>query len=405
MAQLRLKRGTRGRGPEDALDRAIDSGILVFEPNYVRRFYMDGARLGLSRKPGGTYLPKVRLWRPERWIASTVGATNPHPLKEEGLSRLRIPGAGIDLTFRRALEMRAERILGAEHFAVYRSGFPVLIKILDAAEPIIFHVHARDEDVRRQPQRFPGERFGKDEAYYFLTAPKGLVPYTHVGLNPGITRAMLTEAIQQGSELIGLSPVFYQRIGEGFYVPAGVPHRPGTALTLEIQQPSDVYTLLEPVSAGKRLSPDQMHPGFDSLEEALGLIDFNTSTDSSILMKYRLTPEPITETRTPEGQESWIFPPRLRRFTGKRLVVRRRFESVENGPYTVFVWRGRGRLSNMPTSGAEATQIERRLGPGTELLVTGDASRRPHLFESEDEPLEVFKLFPPDPGWWKGRGA
>jgi len=365
------------------LDRLCDLGILPCAPTYVRRFYKDGGRLGLSARPGGTYLPKVRLWRPERWIASTVQAANPSPIPGEGISRLAVRGTAITLPD--ALERRGERILGRERWAAYGADFPVLIKILDPAEPIILHFHARDEDVWRHPEHFHGHRFGKDEAYYFLDAPKGAEPYTHAGLYPGVTRHALAEAMAGGRDrLLELSPAIYQRIGEGLFVPAGVPHRPGTALTLEVQQPSDVYTLLEPISSGgRRLSPRQMHPGFASLHDALGFIDYAAACDPALLEHNRLQPEPVEGAGTRGGEEAWIFPPRLRKFSGKRLLVRTRFVSLESGPYVALVWRGSGRLLGRP------------LRPGSEVLVTAEAAVRPHVYDADRAPLEVFKLFPP----------
>ena len=381
---------------DDALlDRLLDGGLLFFEPTYVRRLYMDGGRLALpvgrAAKPGDTYLPRVRLWRPERWIASTVSASNPFPLPAEGQSRLVIPRRAArrrisspGITFRQALERRGERILGGEYFKGYGPDFPLLIKILDPGEPIVFHFHAKDADVLRYRERFPGQRWGKDEAYYFLSAPQGPVPYTHVGLYPGVTRRVLAEAIAQGKAL-ELSPVFHQRTGEGFYIPAGIPHRPGTALTLEIQQPSDVSTLLECRWGERPLSAEQMHPGFASLDDAIALIDYAASTERRLLERNRLVPQPIPETRARGGEEAWIFPPRLRKFSGKRLTVRTYYESQESGPYVLLVWRGRGRL------------LGRRLRPGAEALVTAADATRPHLYEADGEPLEVFKLLPPAP--------
>ena len=365
---------------EDLLDRMLDEGFLLLEPTYVRRLYMDGGRLGLVRKPGGTFSPRLGLWRPERWIASTVSSSHPLPVKDEGQSRM----ARSRLTFRQALERRGERIMGREYIAAYGPIFPVLIKILDPGEPIVFHFHATDADVKRHPESFPGQRSGKDEAYYFLPAPRGAVPYTHVGLYPGVTQRVLTEAIDQGTAL-DLSPVFSQRAGEGFYVPAGIPHRPGTALTLEIQQPSDVFTLLEHRWGTRRLSATQMHPGFASLEDALTLIDYERSGTPGLLERNRLIPEPITGAKTRGGQEAWIFPPRLRKFSGKRLIVHTRYETQESGPYVVLVWRGRGRLKSQ------------RLTPGTEVVVTAEVATRLHRYEAEGGPLEVFKLFPPAP--------
>ncbi len=373
------------------LDRLCDLGMLPCAPTYVRRFYMDGGRLGISARPGGTYLPKVKLWRPERWIASTVAAANPSPIPLEGVSRLAVRGTAITLP--EALRRRGERILGPRRLAAYGADFPVLIKILDPAEPIIVHFHARDEDVWRHPQHFPGHRFGKDEAYYFLDAPKGTVPYTHAGLYPGVTRRHLAETMAAGPDrLLELSPAIYQRIGEGFFLPAGVPHRPGTALTLEVQQPSDVYTLLESTSGGRRLSARQMHPGFSSVDDALQFVDFATACDPAFVDTHRLVPEPAAEIESARGEETWIFPPRLRKFSGKRLIVRSAVESVESGPYAALVWRGHGRLRG------------RLLRPGSEVLVTAETATRPHVYEAIGAPLEVFKLFPPDPAVWQQGG-
>ena len=83
----------------------------------------------------------------------------------------------------------------------------MLVKILDPGQPIPFHLHATDAQVKRSPRRFHGHRFGKDEAYYFLDAPKGPQPYTHVGLYGGVTRAQLSQALRHGPErALELSP-------------------------------------------------------------------------------------------------------------------------------------------------------------------------------------------------------
>jgi hypothetical protein len=367
-----------------ALDRALDAGrgILRLRPTYVRRFYMDGGRLGLGDAPGATYQAEARLWVPERWIASTVTAANPHPIPGEGLSFVDLDGA--DLSLRDALALRGERLLGPRLLAAHGAEFRVLTKILDPYEPIVFHFHARDADVRRHPEFFPGHRFGKDEAYYFLERPKGSVHYTHAGLYPGVTREQLVAAVRKGRDYaLELSPVMDQRFEEGFFVPSGVPHRPGTALTLEIQQPSDVYTLLEDQAGGLPLSPEQMHPGFPDLDAAFQLIDMELSVRPDFLERHRLVPERVRQEEG--GAEHWIFPPRMTpKFSGKRLRVTRQFESREDAPYALFVWKGEGTLAGQP------------LRAGQEFFVSHEAAARPHRFESRGpETLEVFKLFPP----------
>ena len=368
-----------------ALDKFIErtAGILRLRPTFVRRFYMDGGRLGIGRKPGETFQSDSKLWIPERWIASTVEATNPHPIKGEGLSYLAI--RNVDLTLRDALQLRGDVLLGEERNRAHESDFRVLVKILDPYEPIVFHFHANDDAVSNHPKYFPEHRFGKDEAYYFLEAPKGDVPYTHVGLYPGVTMKELKDAITKGRDYaLELSPYIYQRYGEGFFVPGGLPHRPGTALTLEIQQPSDVYTLLETHSGGRRMSPKQIHPGFPDLETALQFIDMETAQDPDLLDKYRLVPTPVEGGKQRGGEEMWIVPPSLtQKFSGKRLLVWRKYESIEDTPYALLVWRGRGKLNGQS------------LRAGSEFFVSYIAATQPHVFENTgNDVLEVFKLFP-----------
>lgn len=366
-------------------------GILRLKPTYVRRFYQDGGRLGLSDRPGGTYQADSGLWVPERWIASTVAAANPHPVPGEGLSFLEMPGPPVSL--QEALAALGSLLLGERICSAWGPEFRVLSKILDPYEPIVFHFHARDADVRAYPQFFPGHRFGKDEAYYFLERPKGMVHYTHVGLYPGVSREELIRAVRKGRDYaLELSPVLDQRYGEGFFVPSGIPHRPGTALTLEIQQPSDVYTLLEDTAGGKKMAPEQIHPGFPDLDAAYGLIDMEAAQDPEILDRYRLVPAPA-EAGEGDGQEHWIYPPSISpKFSGKRLRVRPggTFECREESPYALLIWQGEATIAS--TTGAGSGQV---LRTGNEAFVACRTATEPHRFQATgSEPLELFKFFP-----------
>jgi hypothetical protein len=367
------------------------SGILRLKPTYVRRFYQDGGRLGLAATAGGTYQADSGLWVPERWIASTVTAANPYPQPGEGLSFLDMPGTAVSL--KDALEALGPRLLGERIFAACGPEFRVLSKILDPYEPIVFHIHARDADVRDHPQYFPGHRFGKDEAYYFLERPKGMVHYTHVGLQAGVTREELIRAVRKGRDYaLELSPLFNQRFGEGFFVPSGIPHRPGTALTLEIQQPSDVYTLLEDTAGGKRMTPEQIHPGFPDLDTAYQFIDMAAAQDPDILERYRLIPS-AADGGSGDGQEHWIFPPTItRKFSGKRLQVPPggTFESQESAPYALLVWQGEVRITPAAHSAAGQT-----LRAGDEAYVCHHTAAAPHRFVAAgSEGVELFKFFP-----------
>lgn len=374
--------------PIDEVDRLIDQtagGILPLRPTYVRRFYPDGGRLGIGTRPGDTFNPKDGLWKPERWLVSCSTASNPHPIANEGLSLL--AGIDSDLPLREVLQARGAVLLGKEYSREVDNEFRVLTKLLDGNEPIVVHFHATDEQVKSRPQNFAGHRYGKDEAYHFLEAPKGPVPYTHFGFYPDLTVEQIRRAIDRGRDyLLEAMPHYYQTFGHGYFTPAAVPHRPGTAFTLEIQEPSDVYTLLEHYSGGAELSPEQMHPGFATLEEAFELIDFETALRPDLLESYRIVPETIRSSK--EGREEWVFPPRFtHKFSGKKITVApgRTFETSDAGSCGLFVWHGEGRLNDTRLAAGSADEFF--LGVAVAAL--------PHQFENTgDVPLEVFKFFP-----------
>jgi len=109
------------------LERLIErtGGILKLRPTYVRRFYKDGGRLGLSKKPGGTFNPRTKLFVPERWIASCVEAHNPHPIKGEGLSKIWLPKDETQITLREALQKFGDLLLGGERNRAHNGEFRV----------------------------------------------------------------------------------------------------------------------------------------------------------------------------------------------------------------------------------------------------------------------------------------
>jgi len=351
-----------------------NGGVLPLAETFVHRFYPDLNRLGQKRLKQSR-----RQFIPERWIGSSIEAVNPKPLPSGGLSMI----AGTKLSLRDAVRANPE-LLGEQLVKRHGAEFRVLVKILDPGEPIVFHLHANDARVKSMRRNFRGHRFGKDEAYYFLEAPKGPMPYTHVGLHAGLNRRALIDAVRKGPQYaLEYSPAIYQEYETGFFVPAGVPHRPGTALTLEIQQPSDVYTLLETRAGGKEMAAEQIHPGFKSLEEAVQLVDFPLSYEVGKLKDYRLSPSPA-QYRTGAGEVDWIFPlGKCRKFGGKRLQLMSSLKYSEQTPFVLFVWKGRGRMNGI------------QVKAGFECFVPFETARQGVEFENDgDQILEMFTFFP-----------
>jgi hypothetical protein len=356
------------------VDRA--SSVIPLKPCLVPRGYRGGGRLagrgpGMVRRRDGKYLV-------ERWIASGTRAGWGDPNTENGLSHL----AGFRPTTRLADALQAlpDVLLGPVRAAAHAGQFRVLTKILDPYDAIGFHLHQRDEDVRADPARFPGEHCGKDEAYYFLPGPKGAWPYTHVGILPDVTHTDLVAAMQAGRDaLLEISPYFLQRPGTGFFVPAGLVHSPGTVLTLEIQQPSDV-------GAGFGLyGPDRNLTDAPALETAaqrvLRHVDLALCRQPDLLQRFALTPTPIEG--FPAGLKSWwIVPPSVTpKFSAQRLVVSQPCTYRPRDCFALLVWSGEGRVQGHPAS------------HGAEFFVSHRAAADGVRIEPGPQGLECFAVF------------
>lgn len=367
--------------------------VIRLDPQIVARFYGDGNRLG--QRPADA--PRPPYFQPERWIGSATQATNPPDLPSGGLSTC----ADLGKTPLRDVLADAElgpALLGESRFAAHGGSFRVLIKLLDAGLPIPFHIHADDAFVAAHPDVYPAETFGKDEAYHFLDAPKGDCSYTHLGLYPGVTAADVIKAMRRSTDhVLELTPGAMQNFGEGFYTRAGMLHRPGTALTLEIQQPSDVYTFFQMDFGGEPLAAEALHPGFESIEAAAeAVVHWDANTQPNLLEQFRLTPTAIEGGPTSGGKVEWVFPPSMTtKFTGVRLTVETSLTYTSADPFVLFVWRGRGTMT--VGGGDNAIALQGGGGPvgaADEFFVGLDAAEAGlQITNDGDEPLVAFALF------------
>ncbi|MEK6642857.1 MAG: type I phosphomannose isomerase catalytic subunit [Planctomycetota bacterium] len=113
--------------------------------------------------------------------------------------------------------------------------FPLLIKFLDAAQPLSIQVHPSDEAAAKMGLAHAT----KHEAWFVIHAEPGATIYR--GLRPGVSLAQLRECLERAPRdvpsLLNQIPV---KAGNQFYVPGGTVHALGAGVVVaEVQTPSD----------------------------------------------------------------------------------------------------------------------------------------------------------------------
>lgn len=101
----------------------------------------------------------------------------------------------------------------------------LLVKLLDAAEPLSVQIHPSDDD----PALAPDEG-GKPEAWYVLHAEQGAGIY--LGLREGVDRAAMAGCLDEGGDASALLRFVPVEPGDFFTIDPGTPHAIGAGLTL-----------------------------------------------------------------------------------------------------------------------------------------------------------------------------
>jgi len=367
-------------------------GVLRLRPAFVARDFLPaGRRLGL---PEDAYDVGERGTICERWLASTTKADNRVGPPDEGLSAVATDGDVLLLAD--VVREAGDLLMGAEYAAAHPGGLGRLAKVFDYAYRLPYHVHPPQEYAALVGAR------SKDEAYHFLPVDPGAHPESFLGVHPWISETpahdvLLPYLVDWDSDLIlRHSRAELQIAGEGFMVPSGVLHAPGTALTLELQEDSDVLSMFQALNAGRIISKDLLFKDVRSEDRAaegerfpLKFVDWNENGDPHFYENHHLSPQP-TDLTTGEGvEESWVFYGSAK-FCGKRLAVQPGASAslVEPGVHSIFVWSGEGTFAGHQVRGGDHDLDE--------LVISHDAGVRRHEVRcTGTEPLVVFSLFGP----------
>ncbi|MHB8279882.1 MAG: hypothetical protein ACYDIA_19850 [Candidatus Humimicrobiaceae bacterium] len=372
------------------------NGILRLKPEFVpRKNFRSSKLLGLAEDK---YNIGTRGEITERWISSTTLAGNEAAPEDEGLSYVfseKYPETMI--TLKDIIKNETELVLGSEYSKKYKD-VEVLAKILAYKDRIYFHFHQMQKDALLVKSS------SKEEAYYFPeNTDLGQNPETYFGFHPFIVEQkkhdlILNELINWESDrILGYSRAYRQQHDDGFHLPAGIPHSPGTALTIEIQEASDVFGNLQALYNNKILSKDTL---FHSIREQdrlkhkekiiLTQLDWEKSADPYFYENRHTPPLLINDNNKKEFLEHWIFY-NTNKFSGKKLTVlpHKTFISKERGAYSVLVWKGKGKFDGI--------DIEAQNFNYDELFLTYERAVKPHVIENNsNEILQIFKFFGPD---------
>jgi hypothetical protein len=381
----------------DAVHRLIQEsdGLLRLRPAWVSRIFLPpGKRLGL---PDEAYDAGERGYITERWIASTTEAENPILTPNEGLSYLDVP-SGPDITLRDAVQAAPDLIMG-EDYASAHSGLGRLPKFFDNADRLPFHIHQRQEDAVKIGKK------PKEESYYFPpNVPMGPHPETFFGLHPYIVRenrrdivVRLLEDWEHSDRFLALSRAYLNVPDDGFHLPAGILHAPGSALTIELQEDSDVsamfqgrlaHTLLDKGALIRDVPPEELaRKGMMALVDQL---DWEANGDPYFYENHHTPPVPVEGRMTGASEEWWIFY-NTTKYSGTKLIVRPggSCEFADKGAYNILVWDGRGEVGGLPVRGRDSS--------ADEIMVTaGRAGRGVKVVNTGGEDLMLIKFFGPD---------
>ena len=379
-------------------DLARNDGLLPMRPCWVTRdFLPPGKRLGLTDTE---YVAGERGYVCERWLVSETKASNAIDTPYEGQSYLKTSSA-VPILLVDALKVCPDELLGAV-YAKQHSGLDRLLKIYDFKAPLFYHMHQMKADADRVGMN------SKEEAHYYLDADPGSRPDIFLGVQPAIVREHRQEEVftrylerWEGDSILEHAVAFNSVAGEGFHLPAGILHAPGTSLNLELQESSEVMAVLQAEIDGVKISKKLLcqHIPADALQTkkeraVLDQIDWKACSDPHIYENHRLYPRPVRGCLPKGVSEEWVWY-NTTKFSGTRVTLQPGAVYVSKGlgVHGLFIWRGRGLVDEFLVEGQKVSLADSR----DEFLVAHDkALKGVTLTNIGAEPLVLFKFFGPE---------
>jgi len=369
-----------------------NDGMLRLKPAWVARdFLPPGRRLGL---PEEMYELGERGGICERWIGSTTKADNRISVPDEGLSFV-VLNAGQEISLKDAVEQFPVELMGEEYSRNHK-GLNRLAKIFDYEYRLPYHIHQMAHHAKLVGCN------SKDEAYYFPEdVPMGKHPETFFGVHPYIAEnkkydALLPHLIEwKDDSILQHARAYKQYPGDGFHIPSGTLHAPGTALTIELQEDSDVFAMMQAYTGNKIIAKDLLFKDVRPEDKEkygekilLEMVNWDISGDPYFYENRHTAPVLIKQ--EDGAAEYWIFY-NTEKFSGKKVVIQpgKKYNTRDNGVYNILVWRGKGKYGALDIEGGNFEQDE--------LLITHQRAVSDITIENTgNRELIIYKFFGPD---------
>lgn len=391
-------------------ERALNQGkgIVRLAPNWVPRvFCVPGRRIKLH--PDDYYaLGGNRGGIDERWFSSTTPADNgPLTGKHEGLSFIVVEDGGKteQVLLRDAVAELKGQLIGDRIWNEYQR-WPMYSKFFDNKGALPHHIHHDDKHAGLVNQ------FGKPEAYYFppqVNNHGGDFPYTFFGLQPGVTREQVKQAlidfVKGDNKLTNLSIAYRLEPGTGWDVPPGVLHAPGSLCTYEPQKASDVFAMYQSLTGDQIVSEDLLWKDtpkdrkgdFDYLVD---VIDWDLNVDPEFGKKRFMRPKPARPEKEMQAGgyiDNWICY-KSTAFSAKELTVLpgSTVTIKDSAAYGCIVLQGHGKMGEWDIESPSLIRFGQLTAD--EFFVSEAAAKEGVVITnpSKTDPIVMLKHFGPD---------
>lgn len=393
----------RGDTVYASVKQAIEAGegLLRLMPNWVpRSFLQPGKRLRLDARDLYAY-GAHRGGIDERWLGSTVIATNENRVWHEGLSFVQHGEERFLLS--EAIEACGAPIVGQRIFEEYQR-WPVFAKFFDNMGQIPHHMHQRDVDAALVGQE------GKPESYYFppqMNSADNNFAYTFMGLSPGTSQEQVRHCLEcwnQGDNgILDLSSAHRLKRGTGWLIPPGVLHAPGSLCTYEPQWGSDVFSMFQSLVEGRVVPwellvkdmPPEHHRDLDFI---IGQLDWEKNVDPSFKVNNYL--EPIVAAAGDGWVDRWVVYGRIdgrQLFSARELTISagKSCQLQDPAASSLVAVQGSGRIG--PFALVSPMTIRFDQDTEDEVFITAEGAAAGVTLENTGpEPLVSLRYFGPD---------